>query len=361
MGRKGEGRQKLGKSKEYSVGRFKQRESDLKSILFFFGTQALYFFSVYKCLVLLKMFSQFRLAEPGFVKEPDAKVGIACGTSGSVSIETLTDNKRVTLFGRSVELKAGTQVLIKKSQLIFSLDGVDILNTQEWEATFQNKAAQAGLAPAIYGFDNVLNVVVMAPLAQTLKEKIGQTGEFTIDDQCQYVALMHELDKIGIYHNDYKLDNFMFDSNGILYAIDFGIAKPIDQAKMFTDGFSPNVTNCRARLSKSRSKKIKGRPTIEGRAYTGKSTNKQFLDVINSTVFHAKRLAECQQRFLDNKDPTDGEDEDEAKERLLELGFAKQQINEIGPMETFEFVKRGLALRKVINSNVEENKNVEDA
>jgi hypothetical protein len=330
----------------------------LKVFCFFFGTQALYFFSVYKCIVLLKMFSQFRLAEPGFVKEPDAKVGEACGTSGSVSIETLTEDKRVTLFGRPVELKAGTPVLIKKSHITFSLGDLDILNTQEWEATFQNKAAQAGLAPAIYGFDNALGVVVMAPLAQTLKDKLCKTGEFTIDDQCQYVALMHELDKIGVYHNDYKLDNFMFDQQGILYAIDFGLSKPIDQAQMFKDGFSPNVTNCRARLSKSRSKKIKGRPIIEGRAYNGRGTNKQFLDVINSTVFHAKRLAECQQRFLDNKDPTEGEDETEAKERLLELRFAKQQINEIGPLETFEFVKRGLALRK--NGNVKDAENVKD-
>ena len=302
------------------------------------------------------MFSQFRLAEPGFVKDPDAKVGTACGTSGSVSIETLTDEKRVTLFGRPVELKAGTQVLIKKSHITFSLGDLDILNTQEWEATFQNKAAQAGLAPAIYGFDNALGVIVMAPLAQTLKDKLCKTKEFTIDDQCQYVALMHELDKIGVYHNDYKLDNFMFDKQGILYAIDFGLSKPIDQALMYTDGFSPNVTNCRARLLKSTSKRFKGRPSIEGRAYNGSGTNKQFLDVINSTVFHAKRLAKCQQRFLDNKDPTEGESEEEAKERLLELRIAKQQIKDIGPMETFEFVKRGLALRKVINSNVEETK-----
>lgn len=301
-----------------------------------------------------KMFSQFQVAEPGYAKEPDNADAQAYGTSGAVSVETLDEDKHTTLFGRAVELKAGTSVLIKKCQNTFSLDGLKLLNTQEWEAIFQNKAAQAGLAPAIYGFDNERNVVVMAPLAQTLKDKIAETGEFTIDDQCQYVALMYELDNIGVFHNDYKLDNFMFDQQGVLYAIDFGLSKPIDQVMMFKDGFSPNVVNCRARLPKSRTKSMgKDRTKIEGRPYVGSSRNKQFLDVINATVAHAQRLARCQRKVLDNKDPGDDEDDADTKERLLELRIAKQQIAEIGPMETFEFIKRGLELRKSINVNEE--------
>ena len=292
------------------------------------------------------MFAQFQVAEDGYVKEPDNKDGQSYGTSGTVSVETLDTDKHVTLFGRSVELKAGASVLFKKCQNVFSLDGQQLLNTQEWEAIFQNKAALAGLAPAVYGFDNDLQVLVMAPLVQTLKDKINETGEFAIDDQCQYVSLMYELDRIGVFHNDYKMDNFMFDEHGKLYAIDFGLAKPVDQVMMFKDGFSPNVVNCRSRLSMSRSKSTgKGRPRIEGRAYVGKSKNKHFLDVINATVAHAQRLARCEKTVFNNKDPSEDEDDDDKKERLLELRIAKQQIAEIVPMETFEFIKRGQELR----------------
>jgi len=291
------------------------------------------------------MFTQFQVAEDGYVKEPTSLEGGASGTTGTVSLETLTEDINVTLFGREIQIKAGTNVLIKKCRNTFSLDGQIILNTQEWEAIYQNKAAEQGLAPLIYGFDNDKDIIVMEPLEKTLKEKLKETNDWLIDDQCQYVALMHGLDKIGILHNDYKLDNFMFDKNGVLKAIDFGLAKPIDQALMYNKGYSPNIINCRTRLKKERVRHVKGQPRKEGRAYYKKD---EYLDIVNATVEHAKKLAPFQSIEMEDKDPTEDEiwgDEDAKELRLTNLNNARRNLVDIGPMEHFEFIQRGQDLR----------------
>jgi len=292
----------------------------------------------------MNMFAQFQVAEDGYVKEPTSLEGGASGTTGTVVLETLTKDINVTLFGREIELKTGTNVLIKKCRNTFSLDGQIILNTQEWEAIFQNKAAEKGLAPLIYGFDNDRDIVVMEPLEKTLADKITEVGGFNIEDQCQYLALMHELDKIGILHNDYKLDNFMFDKNGVLKAIDFGLAKPIDQVLMYDKGYSPNIINCRARLKKERH--VKGQPRKEGRAYYNKN---EYLEAINATVEHAKKLAPFQSIEMEDKDPSEDEiwgDEDAKELRLANIRNARDKLVEIGPIENFEFIQRGQELRK---------------
>ena len=293
----------------------------------------------------MNMFTQFQVAEDGYVKEPTSLEGGASGTTGTVVLETLTEDINVTLFGREIELKTGTNVLIKKCRNTFSLDGQVILNTQEWEAIFQNKAAEKGLAPLIYGFDNDRDIVVMEPLEKTLADKITEVGGFNIEDQCQYLALMHELDKIGILHNDYKLDNFMFDKNGVLKAIDFGLAKPIDQVLMYNKGYSPNIINCRARLKKERVKHVKGQPRKEGRAYLYYN---EYLDAINSTVEHAQKLASFESVEMEDKDPTEDEiwgDEDAKVSRLDSLRNAREKLVEIGPIEKLEFIQRGQELR----------------
>ena len=299
--------------------------------------------------------SKLQPAEYGYVPEmsPGAFDKGAYGTSGRVTIETLSENKTVQLFGKNIIIPQGTKVLIKKCANSMSLEGRETLNTQEWESIFQNKAANAMLAPPIYGYDNDKNIIVMGALEKTLKDKIEETKQFSISDQCQYLAIARGLDEIGIYHAEYKLDNFMFDENGTLYAIDFGLARPIDQVMMFNKGYSPNLRYCNGRINRGWWKnKSGGTPNL-----------------IKSVVDHVYKLAPLEKIEMDNKDLTEEElllkDPNISKDkrhdaleiggyRLQKLTSAQTKLKELGSVTDLIFeginpILKGISIRKELS------------
>jgi len=105
------------------------------------------------------------------------------------------------------------------------------------EAAFQRRAAAAGLAPGIIEEDSARARLVMELLpGGTLKDVAErQGGRLTGPQQRRLVHLMQQLGAptasggAAIMHNDLGNPcNFLCDSEGTFYLIDFGMAKEID-------------------------------------------------------------------------------------------------------------------------------------
>lgn len=107
------------------------------------------------------------------------------------------------------------------------------------EATFQRRAATAGLAPAIVEEDVERSRLVMELLpGGTLKDVAErQNGRLTLTQQARLVHLMRQLGAptanggAAVLHNDLGNPcNFLCDSEGTFFVIDFGLAKEIETA-----------------------------------------------------------------------------------------------------------------------------------
>lgn len=92
------------------------------------------------------------------------------------------------------------------------------------EADFQQKAADAGIAPDVMHVDLEKKRIFMEPMNERIVDVIqGHHAHFTED----LMRIMHTLDDIDILHNDGNALNLMLDSNDQLCILDFGLAKTI--------------------------------------------------------------------------------------------------------------------------------------
>jgi len=112
-------------------------------------------------------------------------------------------------------------------------------NAIRTEAAFHRRAAAAGLAPAIVEEDIERSRLVMELLpGGTLKDVVErQNGRLTLTQQRRLVYLMKQLGAptasggAAVLHNDLGNPcNFLCDSEGTLFVIDFGLAKEIATA-----------------------------------------------------------------------------------------------------------------------------------
>ena len=100
----------------------------------------------------------------------------------------------------------------------------------EKEAIFLKKASEFGISPKLIDYDyRYNNYIVMEKLDKNLFDYIKENkGKMSIKVQKQMINILKMLDKIRIFHADPNPLNFMFDSSGKMYIIDFGFAKAID-------------------------------------------------------------------------------------------------------------------------------------
>ena len=99
------------------------------------------------------------------------------------------------------------------------------------EATLQQEAAVAGLAPFVYGYDeDPPNYALTMQIIPTAVDAEGMNKAYRrgpMSHRMQLAALAHELDQLKIHHNDFKPDNYRLDGDR-LYLIDFGKAQRFD-------------------------------------------------------------------------------------------------------------------------------------
>lgn len=111
------------------------------------------------------------------------------------------------------------------------------------EFKFLLDASKLGISPMPYNYDTVSKYIVMERLDMHLyKDLDKKMGKFSLKYQTRLVDIYKILDDLKIFHNDPNIANYMI-KDGVLYVIDFGFAKSINDSlikKVGTD--RPNST-----------------------------------------------------------------------------------------------------------------------
>ena len=109
------------------------------------------------------------------------------------------------------------------------------------EAELQGLAAEAGISPRVIDTDTVSKYIVMEKLDRHLYESLKSKGFLSQTHQKQIIGIYKKLDKVGVFHGDANLMNYMFKGRH-LYIIDFGMAKEITNGLIHKLGTStPNL------------------------------------------------------------------------------------------------------------------------
>jgi predicted Ser/Thr protein kinase len=115
-------------------------------------------------------------------------------------------------------------------------------NTLKNEYTLQKIASKAGIAPRVVEYDSVSKYIVMEKMDVHLSDVMKkQEGNLLKWQQNQIIDIFKALDKVGVFHADSNILNYMMKDKKI-YLIDFGFSKEITSRlckKLGTD--SPNM------------------------------------------------------------------------------------------------------------------------
>ena len=96
------------------------------------------------------------------------------------------------------------------------------------ESTLQQKAAEVGVAPHVIDIDYISKTITMQCMDKHLWDILIKTQQLSTNQQRQIITIYKKLDKIGIFHGDANLMNYMYQG-GQLYMIDFGMSKEINE------------------------------------------------------------------------------------------------------------------------------------
>jgi tRNA A-37 threonylcarbamoyl transferase component Bud32 len=137
--------------------------------------------------------------------------------------------KRITQLGNSG--KDGTTYLVqnkeKKEYAMKTFKDSKDHELIKKEIKFQKLVSAQGVAPEIIDYDTVLNYIVMEKLDYHLSDLLKkQRGKLTKSQQLEIVNIYKILDKVGVFHGDSNILNFMVKDDKI-YVIDFGLSKEI--------------------------------------------------------------------------------------------------------------------------------------
>lgn len=109
------------------------------------------------------------------------------------------------------------------------------------EATLQQKAAEVGVAPQVVDVDPISKYIVMQCMEKHLWDMLMKTMQLSMNQQRQIITMYKKLDKIGVFHGDANLMNYMYQG-GKLYMIDFGMSREINESLIKKLGTpTPNI------------------------------------------------------------------------------------------------------------------------
>lgn len=111
------------------------------------------------------------------------------------------------------------------------------------EANFQERAAEAGVAPEVYAVNTKGKYIIMQKMSETIVDyaRRKKLKELEKRHQAQLYALCKRLDEAGVVQNDGNPLNLMLDDNQRLYIIDYGFAMNIDKKVLKKRGSQPNI------------------------------------------------------------------------------------------------------------------------
>jgi tRNA A-37 threonylcarbamoyl transferase component Bud32 len=100
-------------------------------------------------------------------------------------------------------------------------------NTLKNEYTLQKMASKVGIAPRVVEYDSVSKYIVMEKMDVHLVDLMKkQQGNLLRWQQKQILEIFDKLDKVGVFHADSNILNYMMKGKKI-YLIDFGFSKEI--------------------------------------------------------------------------------------------------------------------------------------
>lgn len=102
-------------------------------------------------------------------------------------------------------------------------------NSIHQEAYFLQEASKQHISPKILDLNLEKKYIVMEIMDELLYDRLCKTeGIFTNKDQERLIDIYTNLDKVGIFHADSNILNYMYKDD-TLYIIDFGMSKKIDK------------------------------------------------------------------------------------------------------------------------------------
>lgn len=133
-------------------------------------------------------------------------------------------------------LRGKTEMIMKLFRKNKNIDKI------EEEFYFLLKCSKLGISPRTYGYNfGKYNYILMEELDKTLFDHIKKYGEIQEKYQKQIIKLLETLDKNKIFHGDISPLNFMFDKNGKLYIIDYGMSQNMDEKFIKKYGKDANI------------------------------------------------------------------------------------------------------------------------
>jgi tRNA A-37 threonylcarbamoyl transferase component Bud32 len=113
----------------------------------------------------------------------------------------------------------------------------------ENEFCFLKKGYELGISPRVFGYNvGENNYILMDELSDTVFEEIKKSGgKLSLKSQTRIIKILEILDDEGVFHGDTSPLNFMRDSQGEIYIIDYGMAKIIDEKFIKKHGENSNV------------------------------------------------------------------------------------------------------------------------
>jgi tRNA A-37 threonylcarbamoyl transferase component Bud32 len=100
-------------------------------------------------------------------------------------------------------------------------------NTLKNEYSLQKRASKIGVAPRVVEYDSVSKYIVMEKMDIHLVDMMKkQKGNLLKSQQFQIIDIFEKLDKVGVFHGNSDILNYMMKGNNI-YLIDYGISKEI--------------------------------------------------------------------------------------------------------------------------------------
>jgi tRNA A-37 threonylcarbamoyl transferase component Bud32 len=100
------------------------------------------------------------------------------------------------------------------------------------EVALQKICSDAGISPKVVDYDTESKFIVMEKMEGHLFDVINeQRGVLTKEQQEQVIRIFKTLDKVGVFHGDSNMMNYMYRGDR-LYIIDFGYGKQIDESQI---------------------------------------------------------------------------------------------------------------------------------
>ena len=135
------------------------------------------------------------------------------------------NNSKLPCLGKGRE---AVTYLVNKKYAMKKFKSTKSATNIEREGLLQKLASRTGLSPTVIKINKVDKYILMEKMDYHLVDEMKKrNGNLTKKQQMDIIHIYKSLDRIGIFHADSNIMNYMY-KNGKLYIIDFGLSRLVD-------------------------------------------------------------------------------------------------------------------------------------